>query len=145
MPVHWSIMHLSNSHNFAYYTNKLNFTNCSQNYIISKLYNNNYIIPYSIKIWRWKSLKNLMNGCWIIKLYPTKILHLENFGIVYFTISYIVLTWVCHIMLGHAILKYFRLITISRTLMETRIHLKEISYPIHLGHIFRSLYWHHRH
>ena len=36
---------------------------------------------------------------------------------------------------GHGILKYFVRLPVRRTLLKARIHLKERSYPIHLGHI----------
>ena len=39
------------------------------------------------KVWR-----NLTNARWIIKVFPTKILHLENLSIAYFTYSYNLLT-----------------------------------------------------
>ena len=45
-------------------------------------------IPYSVKLWRWKSLTNLTNTCWIVKVLPTKILHLENLSIAYFPITH---------------------------------------------------------
>ena len=53
------------------------------------------ILPYSVKLRQWKSLTNLTSACWIVKIFPTKILHLENFGIAYFMVSYNLLTWVC--------------------------------------------------
>ena len=68
------------------------------------------ILPYSVKVWRWKSLTNLTSAFWIIKNFPTKILHLENFGIAYFY-GYNLLTWVCQVMSRHEILKYFHPIT----------------------------------
>ena len=42
--------------------------------------------------------------------FPTKILHLEYFGIAYFTVIIYELQFVraCHVMSGHGILKYFR-------------------------------------
>ena len=33
-------------------------------------------IQYGTKLWRWKSLTNLTNKFWIVKIFPTKILHL---------------------------------------------------------------------
>ena len=33
------------------------------------------------KVWRI-----LTNACWIVKVFPTKILHLENLSIAYFTV-----------------------------------------------------------
>ena len=48
-----------------------------------------------------------MNGCLNIKIFPTKILHLENFRY-YILYGYnLLITRVCHVMLGHGILKYF--------------------------------------
>ena len=45
-------------------------------------------------------------------------------------------------MLGHGMLRYFRPITHKKDALKTRIHLKERSYPIYLGHIYRKLYPH---
>ena len=73
-----------------------------------------------------------MNGFLIIKIFPTKILHIENFSIAYFTdiIYYLEFVRVCHIMLGHGIWSTSVRLPLRRTHLKTRIHLKERSYPI---------------
>ena len=62
--------------------------------------------------------------------------------------DYNLLTLVCQ-GLSHYVgtwnLEYFCPIThVRRTLLKTRIHLKEISYSIYLGHVYQRLYHRHR-
>ena len=47
---------------------------CQQDYCIAQNFDGG-------KVWR-----NLTNACWIVKVFPTKILHLENLSIAYFTV-----------------------------------------------------------
>ena len=115
--------------------------NCLQSWLIK--YNVFHGLSYSVKLWWWKSLTNLTNACWIVKIFLPKfctkkilVLHIK---------VYVRQASVCHVMLGHGILKYFRPIThVRRTLLKTRIHLKERSYPIYLGHIYQRLHHGHR-
>ena len=44
-------------------------------------------VPYNAKLWWWKSLMNLTNGCWIVKIFPTKILHFKIFDVAYFMVK----------------------------------------------------------
>ena len=90
-----------------------------------------------------------MSACWIVKFFPTKILYLANFDIAYFTVSYNLLSWaglsgfvtLCRDMESW---NTFIQLPIRCTLLKTRIHLKERSYPIYLGCIYRRLYHRHR-
>ena len=51
-----------------------------------------------------------MNGCWIVKIFPTKILHL-NFFVYCIFYGYDLLTWVSGFLSLCRILKYFCLIS----------------------------------
>ena len=74
-------------------------------------------LSYSAKLWWWKSLTTLTNGCWII---PTKILHLESFRYCIFY-RYNSWTWVCHVMSGHRFWStYFRPILDKKDLPEDK-------------------------
>ena len=67
----------------------------------------------------------------MVKIFPTKILHLKIFGTL-FIIIFKYGSGVCHVMLGHGILKYFRPILDKKVPPED----KEL-YSIHLGHYLR--------
>ena len=103
---------------------------------------------YSVKLWQWKSLMNLTNECWIVKIFPTKILLLEFWyplhilQLQFTNLSLSGFVTLCQDMESSST---FVWLPVRRILLKTRIHLKEWSYPIHLHHIYWRLYHHHRH